>query len=48
MPLRQGPRDRDRADEWLGSVDMLQRYHGRLTTQELARCPTTLSKYAEK
>jgi len=31
-----------------GSVDMLRRYHGRLTTQELARYPTTLSKYAQR
>jgi integrase len=31
-----------------GSVDMLRRYHGKLTTQELLRYPTTLSKYAQK
>lgn len=28
-----------------GSVDMLRRYHGKLTTRELARYPTTLAKY---
>ena len=31
-----------------GSVDMLRRYHGKLSTSELARYPTTLSKYAQK
>ena len=31
-----------------GSVDMLRRYHGKLSTSELARYPTTLSKYTEK
>ncbi len=29
-----------------GSVDMLRRYHGKLTTSELKRYPTTLAKYA--
>ena len=28
-----------------GSVDMLRRYHGKLTTSELKRYPTTLAKY---
>jgi integrase len=31
-----------------GSVDMLRRYHGKLTTSELARYPTTLSKYVRR
>ena len=31
-----------------GSVDMLRRYHGKLSTAELARYPTTLSKYAPR
>ena len=31
-----------------GSVDMLRRYHGKLSTAELFRYPTTLSKYARK
>lgn len=30
-----------------GSVDMLRRYHGKLTTAELKRYPTTLAKYGE-
>jgi hypothetical protein len=29
-----------------GSVDMLRRYHGKLTPTELKRYPTTLAKYA--
>jgi hypothetical protein len=29
-----------------GSVDMLRRYHGKLSTSELKRYPTTLAKYA--
>jgi hypothetical protein len=29
-----------------GSVDMLRRHHGKLTTTELKRYPTTLAKYA--
>lgn len=31
-----------------GSVDMLRRYHGRLSTTELSRYPTTLSKYVRR
>jgi integrase len=31
-----------------GSVDMLRRYHGKLTTTELKRYPTTLAKYAAR
>jgi integrase len=31
-----------------GSVDMLRRYHGKLSTAELARYPTTLSKYGRR
>ena len=31
-----------------GSVDMLRRYHGKLSTSELARYPTTLSKYVRR
>jgi integrase len=31
-----------------GSVDMLRRYHGKLTTTELKRYPTTLAKYAKR
>ena len=31
-----------------GSVDMLRRYHGKLSTTELARYPTTLSKYGPR
>jgi hypothetical protein len=33
--------------EW-GSADMLRRYHGQLSTAELARYPTALSKYVQK
>jgi hypothetical protein len=31
-----------------GSVGMLRRYHGKLTTSELKRYPTTLAKYGGK